>query len=86
MEPEKTSIISLFRAHEEATAKINERIKEEQVQGIANVREEGIQNAYSTENNSVKKMFSKISFVIWFVFFVCQNTERSVSVMPFKQP
>uniref|UniRef100_A0A8C6KK77 Dedicator of cytokinesis 2 n=1 Tax=Nothobranchius furzeri TaxID=105023 RepID=A0A8C6KK77_NOTFU len=31
LEPEKTSVISLFRAHEEATAKINERIKEEQV-------------------------------------------------------
>ncbi|KAF7228204.1 dedicator of cytokinesis protein 2 [Nothobranchius furzeri] len=30
LEPEKTSVISLFRAHEEATAKINERIKEEQ--------------------------------------------------------
>uniref|UniRef100_A0A673BXH1 Dedicator of cytokinesis 2 n=1 Tax=Sphaeramia orbicularis TaxID=375764 RepID=A0A673BXH1_9TELE len=31
LDPEKASVISLFRAHEEATTKINERIKEEQV-------------------------------------------------------
>lgn len=31
LDPEQASVISLFRAHEEATAKINERIKEEQV-------------------------------------------------------
>uniref|UniRef100_A0A667XT06 Dedicator of cytokinesis 2 n=1 Tax=Myripristis murdjan TaxID=586833 RepID=A0A667XT06_9TELE len=31
LEPERASVISLFRAHEDATAKINERIKEEQV-------------------------------------------------------
>ncbi len=31
LDPERASVISLFRAHEEATAKINERIKEEQV-------------------------------------------------------
>lgn len=31
LEPERASVISLFRAHEKATAKINERIKEEQV-------------------------------------------------------
>uniref|UniRef100_A0A3Q1IG54 Dedicator of cytokinesis 2 n=1 Tax=Anabas testudineus TaxID=64144 RepID=A0A3Q1IG54_ANATE len=30
LDPERTNVISLFRAHEEATAKINERIKEEQ--------------------------------------------------------
>uniref|UniRef100_A0A667XZN8 Dedicator of cytokinesis 2 n=1 Tax=Myripristis murdjan TaxID=586833 RepID=A0A667XZN8_9TELE len=30
LEPERASVISLFRAHEDATAKINERIKEEQ--------------------------------------------------------
>ncbi|KAM9850055.1 dedicator of cytokinesis 2 [Aulostomus maculatus] len=30
LDPERASIISLFRAHEEATAKINERIKEEE--------------------------------------------------------
>uniref|UniRef100_A0A8C5EGF0 Dedicator of cytokinesis 2 n=1 Tax=Gouania willdenowi TaxID=441366 RepID=A0A8C5EGF0_GOUWI len=30
LDPEQASVISLFRAHEEATAKINERIKEEQ--------------------------------------------------------
>uniref|UniRef100_A0A673BUD9 Dedicator of cytokinesis 2 n=1 Tax=Sphaeramia orbicularis TaxID=375764 RepID=A0A673BUD9_9TELE len=30
LDPEKASVISLFRAHEEATTKINERIKEEQ--------------------------------------------------------
>ncbi|XP_029020268.1 dedicator of cytokinesis protein 2-like [Betta splendens] len=30
LEPERTNVISLFRAHEEATAKISERIKEEQ--------------------------------------------------------
>ncbi|XP_037637082.1 dedicator of cytokinesis protein 2-like isoform X1 [Sebastes umbrosus] len=30
LDPERASVISLFRAHEEATAKINERIKEEQ--------------------------------------------------------
>ncbi|XP_035017621.1 dedicator of cytokinesis protein 2 isoform X2 [Hippoglossus stenolepis] len=29
LDPEQASVISLFRAHEEATAKINERIKEE---------------------------------------------------------
>uniref|UniRef100_A0A667XQB5 Dedicator of cytokinesis 2 n=1 Tax=Myripristis murdjan TaxID=586833 RepID=A0A667XQB5_9TELE len=29
LEPERASVISLFRAHEDATAKINERIKEE---------------------------------------------------------
>lgn len=32
LDPERTNVISLFRAHEEATAKISERIKEEQVQ------------------------------------------------------
>uniref|UniRef100_A0A8C6KFV9 Dedicator of cytokinesis 2 n=1 Tax=Nothobranchius furzeri TaxID=105023 RepID=A0A8C6KFV9_NOTFU len=37
LEPEKTSVISLFRAHEEATAKINERIKEEQLSQKANI-------------------------------------------------
>uniref|UniRef100_A0A669EXS6 Dedicator of cytokinesis 2 n=1 Tax=Oreochromis niloticus TaxID=8128 RepID=A0A669EXS6_ORENI len=31
LEPERASVISLFRAHEEATAKIGERIKEEQL-------------------------------------------------------
>lgn len=31
LDPEKASVISLFRAHEKATAKIKERIKEEQV-------------------------------------------------------
>lgn len=31
LEPERASVISLFRAHEEATTKINERIREEQV-------------------------------------------------------
>lgn len=31
LDPERASVISLFRAHEEATIKINERIKEEQV-------------------------------------------------------
>lgn len=31
LDPEHASIISLFRAHEDATAKITERIKEEQV-------------------------------------------------------
>lgn len=31
LDPDRASVISLFRAHEEATAKINERIKEEQV-------------------------------------------------------
>lgn len=31
LDPEQASVISLFRAHEEASAKINERIKEEQV-------------------------------------------------------
>uniref|UniRef100_A0A674NSZ3 Dedicator of cytokinesis 2 n=1 Tax=Takifugu rubripes TaxID=31033 RepID=A0A674NSZ3_TAKRU len=30
LDPERASVISLFRAHEEATVKINERIKEEQ--------------------------------------------------------
>ncbi|KAM7417649.1 hypothetical protein PAMA_017336 [Pampus argenteus] len=30
LDPERASVISLFRAHEEATAKINDRIKEEQ--------------------------------------------------------
>ncbi|KAJ0050076.1 hypothetical protein NL108_011796, partial [Boleophthalmus pectinirostris] len=30
LDPEKASVISLFRAHEDATTKINERIKEEQ--------------------------------------------------------
>lgn len=31
LDPEHASVISLFRAHEDATAKITERIKEEQV-------------------------------------------------------
>uniref|UniRef100_A0A672S3K6 Dedicator of cytokinesis 2 n=1 Tax=Sinocyclocheilus grahami TaxID=75366 RepID=A0A672S3K6_SINGR len=31
LDPERASVISLFRAHEDATAKITERIKEEQV-------------------------------------------------------
>lgn len=31
LDPERANVISLFRAHEEATAKINDRIKEEQV-------------------------------------------------------
>lgn len=35
LEPERASVISLFRAHEEATIKINERIKEEQVSRVA---------------------------------------------------
>ena len=34
LDPEKASVISLFRAHEDATIKINERIKEEQVSPI----------------------------------------------------
>lgn len=34
LDPERASVISLFRAHEEATAKINERIKEEQVRKV----------------------------------------------------
>lgn len=33
LDPERASVISLFRAHEEARVKINERIKEEQVSG-----------------------------------------------------
>lgn len=35
LDPERASVISLFRAHEEATIKINERIKEEQVSRVA---------------------------------------------------
>lgn len=31
LDPDNASVISLFRAHEDATAKINERIREEQV-------------------------------------------------------
>lgn len=31
LDPDNASVISLFRAHEDATAKITERIKEEQV-------------------------------------------------------
>lgn len=31
LDPDNASVISLFRAHEDATVKINERIKEEQV-------------------------------------------------------
>lgn len=31
LDPDKTSVISLFHAHEEATNKITERIKEEMV-------------------------------------------------------
>lgn len=31
LDPKRASVISLFRAHEDATAKITERIKEEQV-------------------------------------------------------
>lgn len=38
LDPERASVISLFRAHEEATAKINERIKEEQVSKVEMVR------------------------------------------------
>lgn len=38
LDPERASVISLFRAHEEATAKINERIKEEQVGKVELVR------------------------------------------------
>ena len=34
LDPESANVISLFRAHEEATTKINERIKEEQVQNL----------------------------------------------------
>lgn len=38
LDPERASVISLFRAHEAATAKINERIKEEQVRKRKAVR------------------------------------------------
>lgn len=37
LDPERASVISLFRAHEEATIKINERIKEEQVSQVPEV-------------------------------------------------
>lgn len=37
LDPERASVISLFRAHEEATIKINERIKEEQVSRVQDV-------------------------------------------------
>lgn len=40
LDPEQASVISLFQAHEEATAKINERIKEEQVQKEIEQQEE----------------------------------------------
>lgn len=35
LDPDKTSVISLFHAHAEATNKITERIKEETVQHFA---------------------------------------------------
>lgn len=34
LDPDKTSVISLFHAHEEATNKIRERIKEEMVRSV----------------------------------------------------
>lgn len=34
LDPDKTSVISLFHAHEEATGKITERIREELVRSV----------------------------------------------------
>lgn len=37
LDPDKTSVISLFHAHEEATGKITERIREELVWSLHNL-------------------------------------------------
>lgn len=47
LDPDNASVISLFRAHEDATVKITERIKEEQVREIST-------NVYYTDAISSK--------------------------------
>lgn len=53
LDPERASVISLFRAHEDATAKITERIKEEQV--LISLSFNGLQ---TNPQNKTTKSFS----------------------------
>uniref|UniRef100_A0A8D3CTP5 Dedicator of cytokinesis 2 n=1 Tax=Scophthalmus maximus TaxID=52904 RepID=A0A8D3CTP5_SCOMX len=73
LDPERASVISLFRAHEEATAKINERIKEEQVQ--TDMREKSRIQSSPTH-----------SFYVFVRNFVCRIGEDSDLFMSLYDP
>ncbi|KAJ3588197.1 hypothetical protein NHX12_011791 [Muraenolepis orangiensis] len=71
LDPERASVISLFQAHEKATAKINERIKEEQ----SNVRTD-----HSSARIQSSPAHSLYVFVRNFVCRIGEDTELFMSL------
>uniref|UniRef100_A0A8D3DUC9 Dedicator of cytokinesis 2 n=1 Tax=Scophthalmus maximus TaxID=52904 RepID=A0A8D3DUC9_SCOMX len=76
LDPERASVISLFRAHEEATAKINERIKEEQ---------SNIQTDHSGISARIQSSPTH-SFYVFVRNFVCRIGEDSDLFMSLYDP
>uniref|UniRef100_A0A8C1Q6I6 Dedicator of cytokinesis 2 n=1 Tax=Cyprinus carpio TaxID=7962 RepID=A0A8C1Q6I6_CYPCA len=75
LDPEHASVISLFRAHEDATAKITERIKEEQV--FISLSFNGLQK--SPENETTRSFFLYV-FVRNFVCRIGEDSELFMSL------
>ncbi|KAJ0002424.1 hypothetical protein NQD34_007573 [Periophthalmus magnuspinnatus] len=79
LDPEKASIISLFRAHEDATTKINDRIKEEQ----SNVQTEHCGISARIQSSPTHSLYV---FVRNFVCRIGENSELFMSLYdPIKQ-
>uniref|UniRef100_A0A8C1Q481 Dedicator of cytokinesis 2 n=1 Tax=Cyprinus carpio TaxID=7962 RepID=A0A8C1Q481_CYPCA len=73
LDPEHASVISLFRAHEDATAKITERIKEEQV-------------FISLSFNGLQKRHQPSNLYVFVRNFVCRIGEDSELFMSLYDP
>uniref|UniRef100_A0A4W6EMF2 Dedicator of cytokinesis 2 n=1 Tax=Lates calcarifer TaxID=8187 RepID=A0A4W6EMF2_LATCA len=80
LDPERASVISLFRAHEEATAKINERIKEEQ-------RFSSLSHIHNLDSAAARIQSSPTHSLYVFVRnFVCRIGEDSELFMSLYDP
>uniref|UniRef100_A0A8C6V3A0 Dedicator of cytokinesis 2 n=1 Tax=Neogobius melanostomus TaxID=47308 RepID=A0A8C6V3A0_9GOBI len=78
LDPEKASVISLFRAHQDATATINERIKEEQVRELNT-------SLYPKKGSATPSQFLYV-FVRNFVCRIGEDSELFMSLYdPVKQ-
>uniref|UniRef100_A0AAZ3RJR6 Dedicator of cytokinesis protein 2 n=1 Tax=Oncorhynchus tshawytscha TaxID=74940 RepID=A0AAZ3RJR6_ONCTS len=80
LDPENASVISLFRAHQDATTKINERIKEEQVRQRSNIQ---------TDHSVISARIQSSPTHSLYVFvrnFVCRIGEDSELFMSLYDP
>ncbi|XP_029296967.1 LOW QUALITY PROTEIN: dedicator of cytokinesis 2 [Cottoperca gobio] len=79
LDPERASVISLFRAHEKATSKINERIKEEQ----SNVQKDHSEISARIQSSPTHSLYV---FVRNFVCRIGEDSELFMSLYdPIKQ-